>query len=104
MSFQSLDRLNAKKNMKSTIFDIFNREHEHSHEKVPGGCSWRQRPGEGDSHMKGAGMLVASLRGTNFGLWSHLGCSGQNAIIFSREGLVYGCARNVTVFFYLSVF
>ena len=34
------------------------------------------------------GMLVVSLRGVNFGFWSHLGCSGQNAIIFSREGLV----------------
>ena len=29
-----------------------------------------------------------SARGVNFGFWSHLGCSGQNAIIFSREGLV----------------
>ena len=38
--------------------------------------------------MKGAGTLVVSLRGVNFGSWSHLGCSGQNAIIFSREGLV----------------
>ena len=38
--------------------------------------------------MKGVGMLVASLRVVNFGFWSHLGCSGQNAIIFSREGLV----------------
>ena len=38
--------------------------------------------------MKGAGMLVVSLRGVNFGFWSHLGCSGQNANIFSREGLV----------------
>ena len=38
--------------------------------------------------MKGVGMLVVSLRGVNFGFWSHLGCSGQNAIIFSREGLV----------------
>ena len=40
--------------------------------------------------MKGVrvGMLVVSLRGINFGFWSHLGCSGQNAIIFSREGLV----------------
>ena len=28
-----------------------------------------------------------------------LGCSGQNAIIFSREGLVKGCMRKVTVFF-----
>ena len=31
--------------------------------------------------MKGVGMLVVSLRGVNFGFWSHLGCSGQNAII-----------------------
>ena len=36
--------------------------------------------------MKGAGMLFVSLRGVNFGFWSHLGCTGQNAIIFSREG------------------
>ena len=39
-------------------------------------------------HMKGVGMLVVSLRGVNLGFWSHLVCSGQNAIIFSREGLV----------------
>ena len=38
--------------------------------------------------MKGAGMLDVSLGGVNFGFWSHLGCSGQNAIVFSREGLV----------------
>ena len=38
--------------------------------------------------MKVVGMLVVSLRGVNFGFWPHLGCSGQNAIIFSREGLV----------------
>ena len=42
---------------------------------------------EGTPHMKGVGMLAASLRGINFGFWFHLGCSGQNAIIFSREGL-----------------
>ena len=36
--------------------------------------------------MKGVGMLVVSLRGVNFGFWSHLGCSGQNAIIFTRDG------------------
>ena len=42
----------------------------------------------GTPHMKGVGMLVVSLRGVNFGFWSHLECSGQNAIIFSREGLV----------------
>ena len=39
-------------------------------------------------HMKGVWMLLVSLRGINFGFWSDLGCSGQNAIIFSREGLV----------------
>ena len=38
--------------------------------------------------MKGAGMLVVSFRSVNFGFWSLLGCSGQNADIFSREGLV----------------
>ena len=38
--------------------------------------------------MKGVGMLIVLLRGVNFGVWSHLGCSGQNAIIFSRDGLV----------------
>ena len=45
-------------------------------------------PGGGTPHIKGLGMLVFSLRGVNFGFWSHLGYSGQNAIIFSREGLV----------------
>ena len=45
-------------------------------------------PGGDTPHMKGVEMLVVSLRGVNFGFWSHLGCSGQNAIIFSREGLV----------------
>ena len=44
--------------------------------------------GGGTPHMKAVGMLVVSLRGVIFGFWSHLGCSGQNAIIFSREGLV----------------
>ena len=44
--------------------------------------------GGGDSHMKWTGMLVVSLRGVNFGFWSRLGCSGQNVIIFSRQGLV----------------
>ena len=44
--------------------------------------------GGGNSHMKGTGMLVVSLRGVNFGFWSRLGCSGQNVIIFSCQGLV----------------
>ena len=35
--------------------------------------------GGGDSHMKGAGMLVVSLRGVIFGFWSYIGYSGQNA-------------------------
>ena len=43
--------------------------------------------GGGGSHMKGAGTLVVSLRGVNLGFWSHLGCSVQNAIIFSHKGL-----------------
>ena len=48
-----------------------------------------ERFGGGDSAYEMVGMLVVSLyRGVNFGFWSHLGCSGQNAIIFSREGLV----------------
>ena len=38
--------------------------------------------------MKGVGMLIVSLRDLNFGFLSHLGCSGQNAIIFSSGGLV----------------
>ena len=48
-----------------------------------GGGKRRRTP-----HLKGMGMLVVSLRGVNFGFWSHVGCSGQNAIIFSLEGLV----------------
>ena len=49
--------------------------------ELSGGVGWTP-------HMKVVGMLVVSLRGVNFGFWSHLGCSGQNAIIFSCEGLV----------------
>ena len=37
--------------------------------------------------MKGKGINVVSFRGVNFGFWSHLGCFGHNAIIFSRKGL-----------------
>ena len=44
--------------------------------------------GGGESHMKGAEMLVVSLRGVNLGFWTHLGCSVQNVmIIFSRNSL-----------------
>ena len=31
--------------------------------------------GGGTPYVKGMGMLVGSLRGVNFGFWSHLGCS-----------------------------
>ena len=43
--------------------------------------------------MKQTGMLVVSLRGVNFGVWSRLGCSGQSANILSRQGLVQGFAK-----------
>ena len=37
---------------------------------------------------------LVSLRRVNFRFWSHLGCSGQNTIIFSRKGLhSKGCTR-----------
>ena len=61
--------------------------------------NWYGVPGgRGDSHMKGAGMIIASLRGVKFRFWSQLGRFGQNAIIFSREGLVQGCMqRNIKI-------
>ena len=48
---------------------------------MPGG-------GGGTRHMEGLWMLFVSLRDVNCGFWSYSGCSGQNAIIFSSEGLV----------------
>ena len=54
------------------------------------------KPTSGMLHPGGGGgwMLVISPRGVNFGFWSHLGCSGQNAITFSRKGLFQGCTRS----------
>ena len=49
----------------------------------------------GDSHIKVTGMLVVSFRGLNYGFWSHLGCSGRNADIFSHQGIVYKCTCRV---------
>ena len=46
------------------------------------------REGGGLRIWVGILAVAVSLRGVNFGFWSHLGCSGQNAIVFSREGLV----------------
>ena len=44
-------------------------------------------PGGGTPRIKE--ILIVSLKGVNFGFRSHfIGCSGQNTIIFSREGLV----------------
>ena len=39
--------------------------------------------------MKGMEMLVVSL-GSNHRFWSHLGCSGENAHIFSCQGILKG--------------
>ena len=55
---------------------------------VPKMALWRGLGGGGDSAYEMVEMLVVSLSGVNFGFWSHLGCSGENAIIFSGEGLV----------------
>ena len=63
-----------------------------------------QGGGGGAPHIKGLGMLVVFLRGVNFGFWSHLRCSGQNAIIFSREDLVYDCTCKNIKIYVLSVF
>ena len=43
--------------------------------------------GGGLPYETDTGMLVVSLRGVNFGFWSHLGCSGQSADILSHQGL-----------------
>ena len=47
-----------------------------------------QAPGGDSAYKRGRDARRLSLRGVNCGFWSHLECSGQNAIIFSREGLV----------------
>ena len=59
----------------------------------------------GGLHIKGAGMLVVSLRVVNFGFWSHLGCSGLNAIIFSHKRLIQDCTlRNIKKLFIFNLF
>ena len=50
-----------------------------------------------DSHMKRSGMLVVSLRGINQGFCSHIGCSGQNATIFSCQRIFYGALEEITL-------
>ena len=50
-------------------------------------------PRGGAPRMKGVGMLVVSLSGVNFGFWSHLGCSGQDTIIFKAVKVSLRFAR-----------
>ena len=58
------------------------------------------------SQIKGARMLVVLLSGVNFGFWSHLGYSGQNAIICSPYVAVkvsFKVAREeIKIYVYLS--
>ena len=37
-------------------------------------------------------MLFVSPRGVNHGFWFHLGCSGGNATISSRQGIFFRVA------------
>ena len=57
--------------------------------------------GEGVSQLKGEGMLRVSFRSVNFGFWSHLGSSGQDAIIFriAREAILKNLSI-VSTFYY----
>ena len=51
---------------------------------VPGGR------GGGNFHMKGAGLLIVSLRGVNFGFWFYFtGFSEQNVIILELHAKIY---------------
>ena len=59
-----------------------------SHNAPPHGEGSPEGGGGGTPQMKGVGTFLVSLKGINLGVWSHLGCSGQNAIIFRRDGLV----------------
>ena len=47
--------------------------------------------------MKGAAIFVVSLDGVNFRFWSHLGCSGQNAIIFRSTCIVLLCVLKLSL-------
>ena len=41
-----------------------------------------------DSRAKGAGMIVISFRGVNYGFGNHLGCSQLNTNIFSHQSII----------------
>ena len=100
----SICRISFSKHFVQTfsLFFIFSRGPflRSSHSETP--SDYIHPGGGGDSHMEGAGMLVVSLRGVNFRFWSRLGCSGQNAIIFSRKGLFKGCTRRNIIKLFVS--
>ena len=58
----------------------------------------------GDSRIKGLGMLLVSLRGVNFGFWSHLGCSGQLPLYLAVKVSFTVAREKLLYFLYLSVF
>ena len=80
-----IQKINNKKQPNETTVQILRRSGPHIYDPGGGGGGGG---GGGDSHMKWTRMLVVSLRGVNLGFWSRLGCSGQNVIIFSHQGLV----------------
>ena len=83
------DRLQRRNIGTMKLFEVELLHHsDFVHPKITQTKSSCKNPGGGDSYMKQTGMLVVSLRGVNFGLWSRLGCSGQSANILSRQGLV----------------
>ena len=54
---------------------------------------------------RGGMLVVDSLWGVNFEFWSHIGCSGQNTIKFSRKWLFQGCTRrNISKLYTFSSF
>ena len=52
-----------------------------------------RHPGGGELPYERGGDARRLAQSVNFGFWSHLECSGQNAIVFSRKGLFQGCKR-----------
>ena len=62
-------------------------------------CYERDHKSWGDSAYEKGGDARRLALGCKFSDFGHLGCSGQNTIIFSREGLVYGCKqKNIKIY------
>ena len=51
----------------------------------------------GDSLVKRSRMLIILLRSVNHRFWSHLGCSGRNATIFSHQGMFRVTLEDIAV-------